>query len=298
MRMQWMRRQRGALEAVAAAVLLVLAAGPAAAADRFSQADVELGGFPDADTGTGSADAGILAIGGDVETGVLSESAQASATSRFGSLDASASVDLSTLEDHADGSAHAFASFSDSFVLSNAGLDGLGDTFQVLFDLGGPFGVDPVGAATDALVSADYVVTIELGASTLVWTGSTLDSSALGPMLLETSVLTIDGALQPGALPDALPGDGFTTPALPFTWGEAIDLAVSLDVLATAGSADPSDALLADLASSFRWGGLLLGAPASITSESGSDWTQAVPEPGSVLLLGAAVLAFAARRRR
>lgn len=295
MRMRWVRTCRWIVVALAAGLLLGAGARPGTAADRFSQADVELGESTDADTGVGSAEAGVLSLGGDLETDPLSESAQASATSQFGSLDASANLELGALETNADASAHAFASFSDSFTLSGPSGD---DTFQAVFDLGGPFGVDPVGAATDALVSADYVVTIELGASTLVWTGSTQDSSALGPMLLETSVLTIDGALQPGALPDALPGDGFTTPALPFTWGESIDLAVSIDVLATADSADPSDALLADLASSFRWGGLLLGAPASITSESGSDWTQAVPEPGSALLLGATVLAFAARRRR
>jgi hypothetical protein len=93
-----------------------------------------------------------------------------------------------------------------------------------------------------------------------------------------------------------------------FVWGVPIILEITLGGGAAAHSGSPGGFALAsvDLGRSLTWLGASVqtvgGSPilSAITSESGTDWSQAaVPEPGAMVLMAiGASMAAAARRRR
>jgi hypothetical protein len=100
----------------------------------------------------------------------------------------------------------------------------------------------------------------------------------------------------------------FTGTPLDFLFGVPFDLNVflSASAQAVAGVASFTSTASADLGSTLEWGGILelrdgagnLVTDYAVTSESGTDWSQPVPEPATVVLVAMGLLPLATAARR
>lgn len=93
----------------------------------------------------------------------------------------------------------------------------------------------------------------------------------------------------------------FMSPLLPFTWGTPFELFVQAQARAQSepGDGDPRAATTVHLDNIFVFDAS--GAPQSsyaLTSAAGAPYATAVPEPGTLLLIGTGALGLLAKRRR
>lgn len=231
--------------------------------------------------------AGTFAL---AEYGILKAKATASATDDpYGSFTARSGV-----------------GFSDQLTFTAAGLEGQAGTLNatIFFDRDLSHQGEPTGYARgDLSVATSFDTFYYQDLLSLQPSGCSV--SAPPCQLQHTSSLAGTGTIQyVWQTPTSL------ALAIPFTFGQATDLSVSLDMQAVAFFTEGSSAWLADASHSLYWGGInsvsaASGQPVTFTvsSASGTDYLRSfapaqVPEPSTLFLLIVGFIGlFAARRR-
>lgn len=244
----------------------------------------------------GASSAGSATVGSGATSGTVSGSAdygvlrvRASGTASGPFLDVGGGVAGGSIE----------ASWTDRFTIvpANPSLNFQPGTFTFVILLDGTLSAD-AGGAMQSNTRAQFGLNVDAGTCT-----SGCDFRLFGEHG--------DFGSQGGGVIDT--GDqiaNFTSPPVPFLFGVSVGLSVALQAFAQAVSgAEPVvSSADADLGTSLLWGGLVSvadgsGSPVTaytVTSESGVDWSQPIPEPatGACLAAGLAALAAGARRHR
>jgi hypothetical protein len=205
------------------------------------------------------------------------------------SLDVTA-ADFDTFELSMDGGTRATGSFSDFVTIDAPGLTGTSGTFVASIDLDGSLAASANGEDDpfSSNASADVLLTV----------------SAPGFEQRYSSCAATHG------LPLSCSGVGLGVQVLapmPFTYGTPFELTARIDAT-TFNRTVPNGATAADASfeATVQWlgfqqvrdGGGATVASYSVTSTSGTDWSQPVPEPEGALAGAVALLALAVTTRR
>lgn len=189
-----------------------------------------------------------------------------------------------------DGGTRATGSFSDFVTINAPGLMGTSGTFVARIDLDGSFDASASGEDLpfESSASADMLLTVSAPGFEQRSAGC---SAAHGFPLSCTGVALGVQVLAP----------------MPFTYGTPFELTARIDVT-TFQRTVPNGATSADASfeATVQWlgfqqvrdsGGATV-ASYSVTSTSGTDWSQPIPEPESALAGFAVLLALAVTTRR
>ena len=305
--------------AKSATLALCLPQGVALAQVTVGEARVE---FVGADGGGGCTDSsgggGLLSIGCDYTGAEGSGGGSAQALATFGHLGVSTAaggvVAFDAGQDHRTHGAHVYstASMQDLVTIESGGRSDEGTlNFSFYFNVKGSGSVSgkpapEVGASLAANVyNAEAYMTVNgRSFSNGVAAGTRLDVLSDGTAIRHDDFFSYVNGVPGNAL-------GFFEYSVPFTFGVPFTLQMELRGFAFADASGTATASMSmDAMNSFDWAGIqgvtADGAvvPFSLTSASGTDWTQsmapAVPEPESWLLMfaGLSVLMAAVKRRR
>jgi hypothetical protein len=219
--------------------------------------------------------------------------AESEALAHYGRLEARAGqwIDDGSVTGYRQSRAHVAVAYVDEVTITRPAGPGPG-SLRAIFDLeGAAFATWTAGAP--AATSASYRVTVRVAETVLEWVGDFADGSGSGASELREATIMVGGVTVPDTLPDALPGAGFTTPAVAFDYGVTFPLSVRVEVTAEGLDEDAASlASEADLAGSFRWLGLAdLPDDALVSSASGRDWTMPAPGSGAGCTAGGSTLA-------
>ena len=262
-----------------------------------------------------SSQGGLIFAGGAPLPPVGSQSGTtfAAASATEGVLRARAGADSFTsplVQNAINAQGSASAQWSDSLIVSAAGLTGQSGTITASIVLSGTFGtgIGTLGPLDDPLADA-YMRILGTGLPT---SGSFLDPDlaaicggwAFCGRSIEDALRTYSGSNFPGNV---------ITVSIPVVFGSATTLGFTIDVFARASSSSfaggigTSAGATSNFSSTLRWGGILGVFDANgnqiqgyaATSASGFDYTvAAVPTPSASALLAVAVAALAQRWRR
>jgi MYXO-CTERM domain-containing protein len=248
------------------------------------------GPLPAGATSAGAATSGGGAasgqVSGEADYGMLRVRASGTASGPF--LDIGGGVSGGSIQ----------ASWTDRFAIEPADPDLLFQpgTFVIEIELGGSLAAD-AGGASHSNTRAQYGLYVDAGSCS-----SGCDFQRFGEQ-------GDFGLLDGGEIFTGDPIARFTSPPVPFAFGIGIDLSVALSAVAqaVAGEEVVTSSADANLEGTLAWAGIAevrdgadeLVTEYSVTSESGVDWSQPVPEPtGGPCAMAALVgLAGAARRR-